>query len=115
MVVGPSTAIVKRGSGRIDAGGVRGSFFATTEMGNIHVKGVPHDDWNLSSSAGSIRVELPPAAAFDVDASTKTGELSVGRNDLDQPAPQAHHLSQKANGGGKRIQLRSEAGKIVIG
>src|SRR5262249_52325426 len=41
-VVGPSEARVRQGAGRIDAGGVRGTLIASTDAGDLHVKGVPH-------------------------------------------------------------------------
>src|SRR5262249_38797165 len=101
--------------GRVDAGGVRGTLVASTDAGDLHVKAVPHDDWHLSSVSGTIRVELPPAAGFEVDANTISGEVSIGRDDLDKRTAGGRHFNQKANGGGKRIELRTEAGRIVIG
>lgn len=74
-VVGPSKAIVKKGTGRIEVGGAHDSLVAETDLGNIHVKAIPHKDWQLDSASGAIQIELPPSARFELDASTKTGEL----------------------------------------
>jgi DUF4097 and DUF4098 domain-containing protein YvlB len=115
MVVGPSTATVKNGTGRIDAGGVRGTFIASTYAGNLHVKAVPHDDWQLNSTSGNIRFELPPAVKFELDASTNSGEFQVNRDDLATPRSDVRHLHQQVNGGGKHIQAHTENGRIVIG
>jgi len=115
MVVGPSTAIVKSGTGRIEAGGVRGTLIASTYAGDVHIKAVPHDDWQLSSSSGNIRLELPPAARFELDASTNSGEFQVNRDDVETPHSDARHLYQKVNGGGRHIQAHSGNGRIVIG
>jgi len=114
MVVGPSTASVRHGSGRIDAGGVRGTLLASTDAGDLHVKAVPHDDWQLTSAAGNVRIELPPAAKFEVDATTISGEVLINRDDLEKTNAAAGHFDQKANGGGKRVQIHTDRGKIVI-
>lgn len=114
MVVGPSTATVKKGSGRIDVGGARGSFVGTTDAGDLHVKAVPHDEWQLQSSSGNIRLELPPASKFAFDASTISGELQVDRDDIARPAARVRQFTQAVNGGGKQIQIHTESGAIVI-
>jgi hypothetical protein len=113
-VVGPSTAIVKNGYGRIDADGVRDTLAGTTSAGEIHVKAVPHQDWMLSSVSGTIRLELPPAVGYYLDAVTGSGELMVRRDDLDKANSRSRRLAQEANTGGKRIEVRTETGNIVI-
>lgn len=113
-VVGPSTAVVKRGSGRIEVGGARGALLASTSGGDLHVKAVPHENWQLSSESGTIRVELPAAAGFDLDAATSGGEFMIRRADLGRPEAGLRHFTQKANAGGTRITLRNNTGNIVI-
>jgi hypothetical protein len=114
MVVGPSTATVKKGAGRIDVGGARGSLIGSTDEGDIRVKAIPHDDWHLNSVSGNIRVELPPAAKFELDATTNAGDVLVARQDIAKPDVAVPHLHQQVNGGGKRIDARTNAGTIVI-
>ena len=114
MVVGPSTATVKKGTGRIDVGGARGSFVGSTDGGDLHVKAIPHDDWQVSSVSGNIRLELPETARFELDASTKTGEFQVDRDDLGKPEAGAKHIHRTVNGGGKRIEAHTESGRIAI-
>lgn len=115
MVVGPSKAIVKKGSGRIDVGGARGSLTGLTSGGDVQVKAMPHDDWRLSSASGNIRIELPPAASFEVDATTNVASgVLINRNDIEKPDIAVRHLHQKVNGGGKRVEVRTESGKIII-
>ncbi len=113
-VVGPSEATVKTGIGRIDVGGARGSLRGSTKDGDLHVKAAPHDDWQLESAAGQIRLELPPAASFEIDAATNSGELLVSRDDTERPDVKARHFDQKVNGGGKHIRIRTDSGKIFI-
>jgi len=114
MVVGPSEAKVRQGAGRIDVGGVRGTLTASTDAGDLHVKAVPHDNWQLSSVSSTIRIELPLASRFDLDVMTDSGELVIGRDDLPKPSAGVLQFNQKANGGGKRIEARSKSGRIVV-
>ena len=114
MVVGPSRAQVRNGHGRIDVGGARGAFTGLTAEGDLHVKAIPHGDWNLSSVSGDVRLELPPAATVDLEASTTAGEFQIDRDDMAKPGPELHHFDQKVNGGGKRIDVHTGSGKIVI-
>ena len=114
MVVGPSTATVKSGSGRIDVGGARSSFAGSTDGGDLHIKAIPHGDWQLNSVSGNIRVELPEAAKFELDATTDSGNILVDRDDIAKPDAAVPHLHQQVNGGGKHIEARTNAGTIVI-
>ena len=114
MVVGPSTATVKKGIGRIDVGGARGTLVGSTDGGDLHVRAIPHDDWRLRSASGNVRLDLPPAAKLELDVSTTSGELQVDREDIGKPNSDPHHFYQTLNGGGKRIEVRTASGNIVI-
>jgi DUF4097 and DUF4098 domain-containing protein YvlB len=114
MVVGPSAAAVKKGTGRIDVGGARSSFVGSTDGGDLHIKALPHDDWQLNSVSGNIRVELAPAAKFELDATTDSGNVLVDREDIAKPDAAVSHLHQRVNGGGKHIEAHTNAGTIVI-
>lgn len=114
MVVGPSSARIKNGHGRIDVGGARGSFTGSTAEGDLHVKAIPHDDWQLSSMSGNVRLEFPPGAKLELEASTTAGEFQIDRDDMAKPGPDLRHFEQKVNGGGKRIEVHTGSGKIVI-
>jgi DUF4097 and DUF4098 domain-containing protein YvlB len=114
MVVGPSMANVKYGTGRIDLGGAKGSFTGSTAGGDLQVKGVPHDDWRLNSASGNIRIELPPAAKFEVEATTNFGEVVNDRDDIASTNGEVRHLHHKVNGGGKLIEMHTDSGRIVI-
>jgi DUF4097 and DUF4098 domain-containing protein YvlB len=114
MVVGPSAASVMKGTGRIDVGGVRGSFTGSTSAGDLHIKAVPHDNWQLNSESGNIRLELPPVSGFELDASTDSGEFQVDRDDIIRPVAATRHFHQVVNGAGKRIDARTVTGNIAI-
>ena len=114
MVVGPSTAVVKKGTGRINVGGARGSLAGSTDQGDLYIKAIPHEDWQLSSASGDVRLELPPSAKFELEASTKTGALQFDRDDITRPEADVLQFRQAINGGGKRIAVHTESGRIVI-
>jgi hypothetical protein len=114
VVVGPSTATVKRGTGRIDVGGARGTFIGSTDGGDIQVKAKPHDDWQLRSASGNVRLDLPPVANFELDASTDYGGFQFDRDDITRSDTDPHHFHQKISGGGKQIEAHTGSGKIVI-
>ncbi len=114
MVVGPSTAVVKKGTGRINVGGARGSFIGSTDQGDLYIKAIPHEDWQLSSASGNVRLELPPSAMFDLEASTRTGEFQFERDDITKSQANLLQFRQAINGGGKRIAVHTESGRIVV-
>jgi hypothetical protein len=114
MVVGPSAATIKTGTGRIEIGGARGSLAASADGGDIHVKAIPHEDWRLNSASGTIRLELPPTASFDLEASTDSGTLQMERDDIAKPESDAKSAHLQVNGGGRRVVAQTMSGRIVI-
>jgi hypothetical protein len=114
MVVGRTTAIIKNGTGRMNVGGARESLVGSTDHGNLVVKAIPHQDWQLSSVSGDIRVELPPSAKFELEASTKTGELQFDRDDITRPDAKVLQFHQEINGGGRRIAVHTDGGRIKV-
>ncbi len=114
MVVGPSKAIVKHGKGRIEVGGARDSLAGSTDKGDLHVQAVPHQDWQLRSVSGDIGVELPPSTRFELEASTNTGAFQFDRDDITTPAAGVLQFHQQINGGGKRIAVHTDSGRIAI-
>jgi hypothetical protein len=114
MEDGPSQALVKSGLGSIEAGGARGSLVASTDRGDVHVKAVLYGAWQLTSGAGSIRIEMPPKTKFNLDADAGSGIISVERDDMQKPASEIHELHQQVNGGGSRVSVHSATGNIFI-
>lgn len=114
MEDGPSKAIVRKGPGRIEVGGVRGSFEGATDIGDLHIKAVLNDDWHLTSVAGNIKVEVPAKAKFRVDASTLLGNIFVEHSAMQSPPDGVRQLHEEVNGGGKTIRARTNNGNIFI-
>jgi Putative adhesin len=114
MEDGPSKAIVSKGAGKIEVGGARGTFEGSVQAGILHIKAAPYDHWKLSSESGSIRIELPPKAAFELDASTVSGEITSELEEIQLPVRGTRQLHQAVNGGGKRIDAHSQNGSIFV-
>jgi Putative adhesin len=114
MEDGPSRAVVKSGFGAIEAAGTRGSLIASTDKGDVHVKAVLYDAWQLTSGAGNVRIEMPPKTKFNLDADTVSGVISVERDDMQKPASEIRELHQQVNGDGSRVSVHSTTGNIFI-
>ncbi len=112
--VGPSTAKVKEGSGRIEVSGARSSLAGSTDGGDIHVRAVVHDNWQMTSRSGNIRIELPVNSSFMLDASTVAGTILFDRDDLEKADERTRHINRTVNGGGKRIDAHTETGQVAI-
>jgi DUF4097 and DUF4098 domain-containing protein YvlB len=111
---GPSRAVVKAGLGSIDAVAARGNLFASTDKGDVHIKAVLWDTWQVTSRSGNIRIEMPTETMFDLDAETVSGSISVERDDMQKPAGEIHQLHQQVNGGGSRVSVHTIAGNIFV-
>jgi Toastrack DUF4097 len=98
----------------IDVAAASGPLKAATDRGDLHVNGVPHQDWVLASHSGNIRVELPRAARFEIDAAANSGQILIKREDIEQPSTAVSRFRQKVNGGGQRIYVHSGSSKIVV-
>jgi DUF4097 and DUF4098 domain-containing protein YvlB len=114
MEDGPSRAVVKSGLGAIEAAGARGSLFASADKGDVHVKAVLYNTWEITSLAGNVRIEMPPKTKFNFDADTVSGIISLERDDMQKPATEIHELHQQVNGGGRRVSVHSTAANIFI-
>lgn len=112
--VGTSEATVKHGRGRIEISGAHGAVVASTMEGALHIKAVPHEDWQLRSASGEIRIDLPQGAAFEIDTTAVADNLLISRDDMDQMTTIDRQKIWKANGGGKHIQIRSDGGNVIV-
>ena len=113
MVVGPSTATIEKGSGRIDVEGARGSLELSTDAGDLHVVAVPHDGWKLNSESGTIRLDLPPVVNVALNASTDSGKLQFERDDILNAGNRMRKVDEHPNSE-KRIDAHTRSGSIVI-
>ncbi|HJS73698.1 MAG TPA: DUF4097 family beta strand repeat-containing protein [Vicinamibacteria bacterium] len=111
---GAGDVSVHSGSGAVRVRGVRGGLSATTSSGSIRAQGEMVRDWRLEASSGGITVELPPEAAFELDASTGSGSI-----DSERPVSVTGRISRKSlrgavGTGGPRLEIETSSGSIVI-
>jgi DUF4097 and DUF4098 domain-containing protein YvlB len=74
---GPTHRItVSSGGAKIQKG--RGSIDGSVTSGNLNLEMAElNDNLSLTTSSGSIRLSLPPGAAFNLDAETTSGHIDV--------------------------------------
>jgi DUF4097 and DUF4098 domain-containing protein YvlB len=102
------------GSGNIELVGVRGTIRARTGSGDIVAQGQPTGDWKLQTSSGSITVRLPQDAAFDLRASTSSGDIKTGHPITFQGKVSGKVLDGQVRGGGPLLELHTDSGSIRI-
>lgn len=98
-----SSVSITSGSGLVDVRARTGSSLA--------------DDWSIASTHGDVRVELPPDAAFALDARTSHGSVDVGFEML-VPAGQSKSRTSSVagvvHGGGGKLSISTTSGSISV-
>jgi hypothetical protein len=114
--IGPTVATVRKGIGRLEMDGVSGSFTGKTDAGELIAKGQVFDGWDLNSTSGEIYVQISQEhhRGYEMDAATRTGQLSVEGDDIESPDKDARECRQKVYGGGKLVRVRSGSGNILL-
>ena len=102
------------GSGGMELHGVNGSLEARAGSGGIEAEGQPAGPWTLRTGSGTVRVRLPSNAAFDLDARTSSGSLSVDHPVTVQGSLGKKHIQGKVRGGGVPVDVETGSGNIEI-
>lgn len=106
------------GSGNVEVSGVNGGARAETGSGNVKLEGTPTGSWYVKSSSGNAEVRLPSNAAFDLEASTGSGNINIDHplTTTIQGRVQSpnQHISGKVRGGGPMITVHTGSGDIRI-
>jgi Putative adhesin len=104
-------------SGQIRVRGANGALTAGTASGSITITGgKPDANWSLSSSSGTISLDLPSGFGFTLDARTTSGSL-----DIDHPVTissihgRNREVHGAVNGGGPTVSVETTSGSIHIG
>jgi DUF4097 and DUF4098 domain-containing protein YvlB len=109
---------VHTGSGNVELRGVSGGLQAETGSGDISVVGTQTASWEIRAHSGNVELELPNDAAFDLDASTGSGEVVVGRPVTmviqGRVREARRSVNGKVNGGGTRLTIHTGSGDIRI-
>ncbi len=110
----PGSVRVKTGSGGIEARGVRGSLEARAGSGGIEADGDPRGGWIVHTGSGSVRLRLATDAAFDLNAHTSSGSISVNRPVTVQGMINRKEIRGRVRGGGPQVEVQTGSGNIEI-
>ena len=110
----PGSVSAKTGSGSIHLHHVKGGVEAHTGSGDIKVDGEATANWTLRSGSGTIELRLPSQAAFDVDARSSSGSVSVNHPVTVQGTLKRNHIQGKVGNGGVLISMETGSGDIRI-
>lgn len=106
------------GSGTVELRGVKGSLQAETGSGDVRVIGTQTGTWEIRAHSGNVELELPNDAAFDLDASTGSGEVDLGRpvtmTVQGRIGGTRRSINGKVGGGGPRLAIHTGSGDIRI-
>jgi DUF4097 and DUF4098 domain-containing protein YvlB len=102
------------GSGGMELRGVRGSLEAEAGSGTISAEGNPTGAWTVHSGSGNIRLKLASDAAFDLEAHTSSGSISVSQPVTVQGSMGRKELRGKVHGGGVPVEVNTGSGNIEI-
>jgi hypothetical protein len=118
VLTGPGDVRARTGSGSAEIRGVSGGLAVDTGSGDVVAEGVPRSPWQLGTSSGNVRVRLPRQVSYDVDLSTGSGDIEVGRPVATtvQGAVDgdSHHIAGRVGAGGPLIKVRTGSGDVSI-
>jgi DUF4097 and DUF4098 domain-containing protein YvlB len=110
----PGDVDISTGSGNLEVSGVDGSLRARTGSGHITAGGNPSGEWTIHASSGGITIHLKPNAAFDLDAHTSSGHITVNHPLTVMGAISQKSMRGKVRGGGPLLNLSTSSGSITV-
>jgi len=106
---------IETGSGGVELRGANGRVRVHAGSGSLHAEGKPTGDWDLHTASGSVTLRLPPDAAFNLEASTGSGNISTTHElTVTGVIGGRHELHGKAHGGGPVISAHTSSGSIRV-
>lgn len=110
----PGSVRVDTGSGGMELHGVNGSLEAKAGSGTIQAEGSPTGSWNLHTGSGTVQLKLPSDAAFDLDAHTSSGSISVDHPHTVEGSIGRKEIRGRVGGGGVPVEVETGSGDIQI-
>jgi len=110
----PGDVKVSTGSGSTELTGIDGSLSASAGSGSITVEGRQQGDWKIGTGSGSIVVHLPDDAAFDLDAESNSGSITIDHPLMVQGKVSKRHIRGEVRGGGPLLDINTGSGGIRI-
>ncbi len=109
---------IHTGSGNIEASGVQGALQIEASSGDVTVEGTPAGSWEARTGSGNIHLHTPANAAFNLEASTSSGEIEVShavtmtvKGNLDASR---HAVNGTVGGGGPTVTVHTGSGDVDI-
>ncbi|HXW91820.1 MAG TPA: DUF4097 family beta strand repeat-containing protein [Terriglobales bacterium] len=109
---------IRTGSGHIEVRGMRGALWAESGSGDADISGVNTGPWQVTTGSGNVDLSLSPEAAFDLEATTRSGSVTTDRavsmtvqGDLRKSE---HTIRGKVAGGGPELSVHTGSGDIRI-
>lgn len=110
----PGSVRAETGSGGLELHGLSGSLEAQAGSGTIRADGQPTGAWSVRTGSGSVELKLPSDAAFDLDAHTSSGSISVDHPITVQGNLGRKEIRGKVRGGGVPVEVATGSGDIQI-
>jgi len=110
----PGAVRAETGSGGMELHGVRGSLEARAGSGGISAEGQPTGGWMVHSGSGGIKLHFPTDAAFDLNARTSSGSISLDHPVTVQGQIGRKEIRGKVRGGGVPVEVETGSGNIQI-
>jgi len=110
----PGSVRVDTGSGGMELRGVEGSLEAKAGSGTIQAEGSPTGAWTVHTGSGEVNLKLPSNAAFDLDAHTSSGSISIDQPHTVQGSIGRKEVRGRVGGGGVPVEVETGSGDIQI-
>src|SRR5690348_10031178 len=110
----PGAVRAETGSGDMELNGVRGSLEARAGSGDVRAGGDPRAGWLVHTGSGRVRLEIPSEAAFDLDARTSSGSISLQHPVTIQGRITKKEVRGRVRGGGVQVEVQTGSGDIEI-
>ena len=112
--VAPGDVIVSTGSGSSVLHGVVGALRVKAGSGRIEIDGQQEGAWNVDTGSGSVSIKLPEDAAFELDAQTGSGGITIDHPLTIQGKISKKHMRGDVRGGGELLTIETGSGGIRI-
>lgn len=113
-VAGKGDVEVSAASGGVTVTGIDGAARVSSSSGSVHVSGRPAGPWSIHASSGSVRLDLPADASFDLDASSRSGIVETTHPVTVTGTIDRRRLKGQVRSGGPLIEVRASSGSIRI-
>jgi len=116
--IGAGDVEIRTGSGNINVTGLNGGFHADAGSGDIRAQGTPKNLWSVRTGSGNVTLKLPSDAAFDVDLSSNSGNVTVAHpvatTIQGRIQESRKSIVGKVRGGGPAISVHTGSGNVQV-